>query len=819
MNSIYEVFENWQVKLPNGGVWRQLTDEQAYNRNKILSDNDKSVFIINASAGTGKTTFSLAMSYFAPQYKFLLLTFNNGLNAETKKKREELGLKNISIYTFDGFMTAYFGCCRNENDLFGLIANPDLKPKQKLAKWDYIILDEWQDANYGRYAISQIILKWIQMGYPNHQPKIIVLGDTYQCIYEYAGADRRFIGLAHILFAMDGKGNLQLKLTLTHRCTRPMVEFINQVVLGYQKMDSHKPGIKPQLHICNIFDICPANDLPTRKKKQYPIIKLIDALIQKAGGDYGQIAIICQRIRNNSTIQKIANYLTDKGVPIYRSADEGSDNTDQKKLSENKLVFTSVHKSKGREWPFVIFLGFDNYWEKDKPLATCPDHVYVGLTRGEVELHLVTHFGNGLPGFINRDKLPDYVDIIEHEKHRPSNADSSLDNPREIKYNASELSRHMNASIIRAAISKLGLTTISPAGPEMNIRNDIEIQCPKTGKKFIEDVSAINGTAVPVWYECHLLKRRPQILDKIIRMLGADDRKIFKKYYNSEWPTLEPENYTVRDVLQMCNLFIGLMSGYLSDCQQMKRSNWAWISSAQLTEGASRIHEVIQHFTQASNGNLPKLEFEKFGKYSRQNHLIQGSIDLYTPVFLFEFKFKSGLSYDDVLQLGNSMLIGHKIGLDELLSNIDNDKQLESQNHIRVGHTVLLSNDIGRIIEIDDQVVTYCSELLKPNSINQPDDNIKITATADICADLTWLKRNGHIHDKQGILFNIRTGHIIHVEAKKAQLDEMLDIIIKAKTNSSKAAHISDEQFLANCAEIKEGIFSSRGIDLNKFNS
>ncbi len=851
------------------GSVKILTDEQAYNRDIILSQNiyHKNLFknkssiglehktphqqaanhiIIQAAAGTGKTTSSLAIPYFAPKERFLLLTFNNELCGNTKHRVEfDWGLENTDVYTFHGFMNRYFGTCRNDIDLYNLLARSDLQPKVKMPRWSRVCLDEFQDANYGIYAISQLILFWQYKLHPpvktgpqptqlsrHSQTQLIIMGDTLQCLYEYSGADRRFITLANLIYqpiqtgvpqAHKPIGFTTLSLTQTFRCTKPMVDFINKVMLGYEKMTSVKPGIKPQLHVCNIFDIT----------EKHALFRLIMSLIKKANKDYGQIAIISPNVRNNLTITRLANLLTAKGVPIYISANE-TDTKNEKRLSQGKLVITSVHKSKGREWPYVVVLGFDNFNEmrnknidsistsetqnpadqQYKPI-TCTDLSYVAVSRAETELHLVQHYMNDLPGYINRAELSRYVDIHEHTK-RPTNK-SPTAGQKPIMHKASEISRHMDISVIRQAIRQLGLLQLNPAGEgEQIIATPNEYLAPDG---TVEDISAINGVAVPVWYECHYRRKTPEILGMITRLLGSDNGRLFAKYYNPDWQTKahKPTEYTVRDVLQMSNLYIGLRDGYLYLCRQMEGASWDWITVAQLNESARRINEVIQRLVPETAGKTQKLAFEKTCS-DPKNHIC-GSIDLYTPMTVFEFKFKSGLATEDILQTAISMLLGHNIGMNELLATVDSmtERRIESLEHIRPNHVILAY--LGKSREPTAlKVISKSADDMLICKVTSNKSGQEITMnTQEVIADLTWLKQQGFIHDKQGILFNIKTGEIIQITATRAQLEEMLCIILKEKErmNSGKIQKPTDTEFLAACLEIQNGIWSGSGCDIS----
>ena len=66
--------------------------------------------VLNAVAGSGKTTFVLHLAQQLPQRKFLLLTYNKRLSVETKEKCQALGIANLRVYTFHACATFLYAC-------------------------------------------------------------------------------------------------------------------------------------------------------------------------------------------------------------------------------------------------------------------------------------------------------------------------------------------------------------------------------------------------------------------------------------------------------------------------------------------------------------------------------------------------------------------------------------------------------------------------------------------------------------------------------------------------------------------------------------
>jgi len=159
---------------------------------KFLSNNN---VVIQAVAGSGKTTTALHIAKNFKDKKILLLTFNKKLQQETENKVKEGKLKNLTVKTFHSFAgQVYNNICKTTNDIQN---NLESNLTVKSVDYDIFIIDEAQDLNI-------IFYKLLIKTFANHQKekdfRIVVLGDVNQSIYEFLEADSRFLSQAPNIF-------------------------------------------------------------------------------------------------------------------------------------------------------------------------------------------------------------------------------------------------------------------------------------------------------------------------------------------------------------------------------------------------------------------------------------------------------------------------------------------------------------------------------------------------------------------------------------------------------------------------------------------
>ena len=200
---------------------------------------------------------------------------------------------------------------------------------------DILFIDESQDMILDYYSL---IKKFIQDTRSN--PQIIVLGDRYQGIYEFKGADIKFLTLADKIWNIPF---IKLDLSHSYRLTNQIGWFVNSVMLGYNRIQTNKSGPPIDYYIANSYEVY---------KK---IGKYIRNVILTTNILPSDIFILVPSLKTTeSPYKKLENYLVKHGIKCTTPTSDDA-KLDEKIIS-NKIVFTTYHQAKGRERKIVIFL-------------------------------------------------------------------------------------------------------------------------------------------------------------------------------------------------------------------------------------------------------------------------------------------------------------------------------------------------------------------------------------------------------------------------------------------------------------------------------
>jgi DNA helicase II / ATP-dependent DNA helicase PcrA len=290
--------------------------------------------------------------------------------------------------------------------------------KLKMWQYDYIFLDEAQDTNATRRQLVKMMLK--------PKGKLIAVGDPYQAIYAFTGADHNALNLIKKEFKAK-----ELPLSVTFRCPKNVVKEAQKYVHHIESHPDSPDGI---------VDECTIKDLPKLVTQQdaiicrntKPLVEVAYTLIRNKipckveGRKIGEGLIRLATRWKVKTIQALINKLEIyKEREIKKNKEKGNDTKcqiiedqvetlmvfiDQCKVNdpittlitkiqelfddtENKQILTlsTIHKSKGREWDRVFALGMDEYspskWaKKNWELQQEDNLLYVQVTRAKHHL-------------------------------------------------------------------------------------------------------------------------------------------------------------------------------------------------------------------------------------------------------------------------------------------------------------------------------------------------------------------------------------------------------------------------------------------------
>lgn len=357
------------------------SDEQMAIINSVFLNND---VIVNAVSGSGKSTCVLSMAKFINK-KILQITYNKSLRHEVKNKAILAGLNNISIHTYHSLAVKYYNNKAFTDDILHKIVSDNL-PAERMEYFDIIVIDEAQDMTNLLYNFvykfikdmsiwqSRKIEEFTEFGFATRpiKPQIVIMGDEFQAVYEFKGADRRYLTLSNYLWDMNKFFKLPLKTS--YRVTRQIADFVNNEMLGYERIVACKDG--------------PPIDYITGSC--YENLNNIYFIIKNGNYKPEDIFVLVASIKSKSNYvayKKLENIFVDNGWPVFVPISDDANLSDS--IIQNKIVFSTFHQSKGRERPVVVILGFDNNYFKyycDNNPNECPPTLYVAATRASHKL-------------------------------------------------------------------------------------------------------------------------------------------------------------------------------------------------------------------------------------------------------------------------------------------------------------------------------------------------------------------------------------------------------------------------------------------------
>lgn len=585
--------------------------------------------VIDAVAGSGKTTSILYIAKECKGSKILCLTYNSKLKLETRDRASQLALENLEVHSYHAFGLKYYtGVCKNDNDIINIL-NKNSKQKREI-NFDIIIFDEMQDMNNIYYDFALKLLT--DNKHANSQ--MIFLGDQHQSIYNFKGASKRYLTLADKLFGINNRPFSKTNLHTSYRVTKQIAEFINKCVLNedriisteksgprvcYWKLecDDYFHGISVFEHIKNLmsagyapedfFILAPS---VASKHPKHPLVRLENALVNSG--------ILCF-------------------VP----------DSDEAKIDETilnkKVVFSSFHQVKGLERKIVFVYNFDAsyfaFYNKKGDLnpEVCPSTLYVAITRAKEHLIVLESPGYGACKFINTRKLKKVADTLGNIK---KNINKLVDyKPR--KQAVIDFIKFVPIKEILYFYNKMKFIQLNKPEevPQIDWKTTGQI------KDTFETVSVITGTAIPAYYECITQKKITLfhwVIDNPIKVMEifGDDAPDANKLLT------QIENKNINALLELTTIYHCASSGYIHKGKQIK--NFDWLDENVLDKCIDRIKNV----TFSSIKCEVPVSAEITDKFS-----ILGKIDgkEYDPktntTTIWEYKCVNELTVDNFIQL------------------------------------------------------------------------------------------------------------------------------------------------------------------------
>lgn len=352
--------------------------------------------IVDAIAGSGKTTTCLSIAAAFPDSKILLLTYNKRLKEEMKIKFSPF--TNVLATNYHSYVVQiYKHPCHNDFALEKFLNTT--QPSQQSTKghqetYDYIILDEVQDMNPSLFRLVDRIYadSALHLKATDNLPKLVVLGDQKQAIYDFVKADSRFLRDAPSVFGyLNSYSWSHQKLSMSFRMTRQISLFLNECYLVNDKrMNACRDGPLPLYLFIDVW-----------KDDRY---RQLVPLIRQHGP--GNTFVLAPSIKKDTyPARRFENMLSKEyKVPTYTCV--GEDREINALASTGKVIITTFHQSKGMERDLVIVLGCDaGPWNRLTSPLEADNKLYVALTRAKVQLVCIHSFKESLLPYTSRDAV------------------------------------------------------------------------------------------------------------------------------------------------------------------------------------------------------------------------------------------------------------------------------------------------------------------------------------------------------------------------------------------------------------------------------
>ena len=302
-------------------------------------------------------------------------------------------------------------------------------------QFDFVFIDEAQDTNATRREVAKRMLKQGndsvvqgEFAVPLKKGRLITVGDRHQAIYGFTGADNDALDIIKEQF-----NSHYLPLSVCFRCSQSVISHARQLVSHIHPKPSAVEGSVTQIKEPAWRLSLPSRPSLSREailcRKNAPLISLAFQLLRDGtqcrieGRDVGeQLISLCKKakaVTKPELLQWLSSHLRQQqskltpyafevlqdkvscitsviNLPTIRSLEDFYSQikalfSDYDPAAPPRLTLSSIHKSKGLEWPTVHHLG-RNLW-MPSPFASQEwmqdqetNLTYVAITRAQINL-------------------------------------------------------------------------------------------------------------------------------------------------------------------------------------------------------------------------------------------------------------------------------------------------------------------------------------------------------------------------------------------------------------------------------------------------
>lgn len=223
--------------------FRQLFGELSPTQLKIINDNESKYIVVAAGPGSGKTRVlvhklaSLLLMEDVKHEQLLMLTFSRAAVTEFKKRLFKLignaalfiEIKTFHAYCFD--LLGRIGSLEKSDSILKTtvlkIKNNEVEPC-RITK-TVLVIDEAQDMDEDEFNLIKALME------QNEEMRVIAVGDDDQNIFEFRGANSKYLGMF-----LQSKQSVKYELLENYRSKNNLVEFSNHFVkcISYRLKES-----------------------------------------------------------------------------------------------------------------------------------------------------------------------------------------------------------------------------------------------------------------------------------------------------------------------------------------------------------------------------------------------------------------------------------------------------------------------------------------------------------------------------------------------------------------------------------------------------
>lgn len=658
--------------------------EQRVAIKTLLHTNDN--LIIDAIAGSGKTTTILHLAQSSPDTNFLVLVYNRRLMLETEDRVQDLGLRNVTVLNYHALGARYYTSeCATDQGLKRVVEE-DMSVLEGLSlpEFSVLVMDEQQDMTPILKRFVDKVIRDKNFSGPGRvlsdwtgQLKVVVLGDKRQEIYSFNNADSRFLTMAarpEVFGYLNKNPWTTADQTSSNRVTQQNVDFINQQMLkqplGMAMRAVRKQSQEGVLYPRPRYVICdPYEDVLSE------VLRLLDT----CGLFPAEIIVLAPSVRGASPAIFLANDLALRGIPVFRSDSDISDIAPE--VAHGKVLICTYHQAKGIERRASIVLGFDQGYHTwfDKT-ATPPTVVsnpqYVAATRAREHLILIHDSRRAPLPFVDLEKAGHSCEMVTVH---PLQVEPPAPKQRIPAFSVTALCRNLSETLITNCLQRLDLRLI--AAPAYGVQSPPTEILDRSG--LLEGVSSITGTAVPAIFQWRK-RKQASLISGPLKLLRPPKRQPRRRNPLRELPealyqrlALVETAYdsgvlSTADILYLANFEMAAKDKDITKLLAIPLDQYDWLSEAHCKD----IHYTLNSIPAPAKISGRGIYFEliKYRKFPGVTHgggprspgvesgvIVTGAMDICRPrgssKAVWEVKYTESLQPEHLLQTALYVLL------------------------------------------------------------------------------------------------------------------------------------------------------------------